>query len=116
MATTAAKTESKPTQNTNILRLSNRTPNRKAMFISKIILKKHGSIQLESVGIATSEATKVAQMLVKHGYAKIKKIRTEQFIPESDRRRGGFQIKLFVNLEKTAEFDKLTEDIELRND
>lgn len=109
----AATTESRPTQDTNVYRLANNVPLRKAMFLSKIILKKHGSLQLESVGIATSEATKLAQMLTKHGYTKLKSIRTEQFQSDSGRERG-FQVKLFVILEKGADFDKLTEDIELR--
>lgn len=41
-------------QDTNVYRLANRVQPRKAMFLSKIIMKKHGSIQIESVGIATS--------------------------------------------------------------
>jgi hypothetical protein len=118
MATTkpAAEVPAAPkrtVQDSNIYRLANRVPLRKAMFLSKIILKKHGSLQLESVGIATSEASKLAQMLTKHGYAKLKSIRTEQFHSESGRERG-FQVKLFIVLEKGADFDKLTEDIELR--
>jgi hypothetical protein len=39
-------------------------------------MKKHGSVQLESVGAATSEASKIAQLLVKNGYATIKSIST----------------------------------------
>jgi len=84
------------------------------MFLAKIIMKKHGSIQIESVGVATSEASKIAQMLTKHGYATLKSIRTEQFNPESDERR--FQVKMYIVLEKSEAFDKLTEDIELRKE
>jgi hypothetical protein len=48
-------------------------------------MKKHGSLKLESVGAATSEASRIAQTLVKHGYAKIRSINTEQFsAPGSD--------------------------------
>lgn len=105
--------EVRTVQDSNIYRLANRVPLRKAMFLSKIILKKHSSLQLESVGVATSEATKLAQMLTKHGYAKLKSIKTEQFHSDSGRDRG-FQVKLFIVLEKGADFDKLTQDIELR--
>jgi hypothetical protein len=84
------------------------------MFLSKIILKKHGSIQIESVGIATAEASKLAQMLTKHGYVNLKSIRTEQFNPDANGHR--FQVKLYIVLEKSSQFDKLTEDIELRKE
>jgi hypothetical protein len=109
-----ATTEPRKVQDSNVYRLANRIQPRKAMFLSKIIMKKHGSIQIESVGIATSEASKLAQMLTKHGYANLKSIRTEQFNPESDGRR--FQVKLYILLEKSSQFDKLTEDIELRKE
>lgn len=75
-------------------------------------MKKHGNVQIEAIGIASSEASKVAQTLVKHGYATIKSIRTEQFV--GDKERARFQIKIIINLEKTAEFDKMTETIKLR--
>lgn len=68
---------------TNIYRLSLKNPFRQSVFVSKIIMKKQGSVQIESVGAATSEASRVAQTLVKHGYAKIKSISTEQFVPRS---------------------------------
>ena len=98
---------------TNVYRLSLRTPYRQSIFISKIIMKKHGSVQLESVGAATSEASRVAQTLVKHGYAKIKSINTEQFVPGREE-RGRFQIKLIIVLEKAADFDKLTETLVIK--
>jgi hypothetical protein len=63
-------------------------------------MKKHGSLQLESVGAATSEASKISQLLVKQGYAKIKSINTEQFLPNGD--KGRFQIKLVIVLDKSA--------------
>lgn len=98
---------------TNVLRLSLRTPFRQAVFISKIIMKKQGSLQLESVGAATSEASRIAQTLVKHGYAKIKSINTTQFVPTNEE-KGRFQIKLTIVLEKAADFDKLTETLVIR--
>jgi hypothetical protein len=83
-------------------------------------MKKHGSIQIDSVGITTAEATKVAQILVKHGYAKIKSIHTEQFHGgdredrREDRRDQRFQVKLIIVLEKSADFDKLTEELTIK--
>ena len=96
----------KPAVDTNVYRLSLKNLFKQSVFISKIIMKKHGSVQLESVGAATSEASRIAQTLVKHGYAKIKSINTEQFNTNNDKAR--FQIKLTIVLEKGADFDKLT--------
>lgn len=103
----------KRVHDSNIYRLSFRNRTGKSVFLSKVIMKKHGSIQIDSVGAATSEATKVAQILVKHGYANIKSIKTEQFrAEEGDRKERGFQVKLIILLEKSANFDKLTEDLD----
>lgn len=100
-------------QDSNVYRLSFRNRTGQSVFLSKVILKKHGTIQIESVGAATSESAKVVQILVKHGYANIKNIRTEQFHPDStERRERGFQIKMIVLLEKSANFDKLTENLD----
>ena len=76
-------------------------------------MKKHGSLQLESVGAATSEASRIAQTLVKHGYAKIKSINTSQFVFNNEE-KGRFQIKLTIVLEKGADFDKLTDTLVIK--
>ncbi len=85
-------------------------------------MKKHGSIELDSVGVTTAEATKLAQILVKQGFAKIRSIRTEQFNGGREERRERreqrdqhFQVKLVIVLEKSAEFDKLTEELSIRS-
>lgn len=102
----------KRVEDSNIYRLAHKNPVGKSIFLSKIIIKKHGSVQLESVGAATSDATKVAQVLVKQGLATVKSIRTEQFHRDnSGERERRFQIKLIILLEKTANFDKLTENL-----
>jgi hypothetical protein len=86
---------------------------RQAIFYSKIIIKKHGSVQIEAIGAATSEASKVAQTLVKHGYAKIQSLRTEQFVGDrGDKDR--FQIKIVIHLTKSADFDKMTETLVIK--
>ena len=97
---------------TNVYRLSSKTNFRQAIFICKIILKKHGNVQIESIGTASSEASRVIHTLEKHGYATLKSLRTEQFV--GDRDEGRFQTKLIGVLDKSAEFDKLTENIEIR--
>jgi hypothetical protein len=75
-------------------------------------MKKYGSVQIESVGVTISEASKLAQMLTKYGYANLKSIRTEQF--KLDANGYHSQAKLYILLDKFSQFHKLTEDIELR--
>lgn len=116
MTTEPAKEERKRLDETNVYRLSTRSATGRSLFLSKLIMKKHGSIELDSVGVSTTEACKVAQILVKQGYAKIKSIHTEEFKSgREDRRDGRFQVKLVIVLEKSAGFDKLTEDLSIKN-
>ena len=118
MSTEAKKTEAPketPKQNpldANVYRLSNRVPFRQAIFYSKIVIKKQGSVKIEAIGAVTSEAAKIAHTLVKHGYATIKNIHTEQFV--GTREHDRFQIKISILLEKSADFDKMTETIVLK--
>jgi hypothetical protein len=109
------KETTKPTRSldSNVYRLSNRVLFRQAIFFSKIIIKKHGSVQIEAIGAATSEASKVAQTLVKHGYAITQSIKTEQFVGERGE-KDRFQIKIVINLTKSANFDKMTETLVLK--
>lgn len=54
--TTVAKETTKTTKplDTNVYRLSSRVLFKQAVFFSKIIIKKHGSVQIEAIGAATS--------------------------------------------------------------
>lgn len=47
------------------------------MFLSKLVLKKHGTVQLEAMGECISLAFKFAQILAKNNYATIQTIREE---------------------------------------
>lgn len=112
--TEAPKNTAKTTENLdpNVYRLSSRIALKQAIFFSKIIMKKHGSVRLEAIGTVSSEASKIAQTLVKHGYAVVKSIQTEQFA--STREHSRFTIKISILLEKSAQFDKMTETLVIK--
>ena len=84
---TPKDTQYQKNNDTNIYRLSAKTPFGKGMSVANIIIQKHGGIQLESLGTATSVASRVAQTLAKHGYASIKSIRSEQFSDAEDEKK-----------------------------
>lgn len=115
MSTEPIKEQRKRVDETNVYRVSARSQTGRSLFLSKIIMKKHGSIELDAVGATSAEATKVAQILVKQGYAKIRSIKTEQFNGGREERRDQrFQVKLVIVLDKSADFDKLTEDLNIK--
>lgn len=81
------------------------------MFLSKLVLKKHGTVQLEAMGECISLAFKFAQILSKNNYATIQAIREENIEREG---RREINPKITITLAKSAEFDKLTEGLALR--
>ena len=75
------------------------------------MLKKHASVQIEGMGECISLAFKFAQILSKNGLATIQAIREENVEREG---RREINPKITVLLKKTADFDKLTEGLTLR--
>ena len=78
-----------------------------ALFLCKVIMKKHGSVQLEGMGECISLVAKLSQILGKDGFSTTKNIRSENV----EGNRQGLNPKLIIKLEKSANFDKLTENI-----
>merc|ERR1712188_318402 len=107
-----------PTQNTdkklldpdtNEVNISTRRDARFYIFLAKIILKKFNSIELKALGQAADICVRVAETLERYNYAKILKIYSETIdLEDSDRKRKG--ARFVVKLEKSGEFDKLTEN------
>jgi DNA-binding XRE family transcriptional regulator len=95
----------------NVYRVRRSTKLNQGIFLCKLILKKHGSLQLEGMGECISLAFKIAQVLSKNDYAAIQAIQEENIERES---RKEINPKITVKLNKSAQFDKLTEDIKLR--
>nr|BAK00561.1 predicted protein [Hordeum vulgare subsp. vulgare] len=96
----------------NIYRVRRSSKLNQGLFLSKLVLKKHGSVQIEGMGECISLAFKFAQILSKNGYAAIQTIREENVEREG---RKEINPKITILLKKTAEFDKLTEGLTLRD-
>lgn len=96
----------------NIYRVRRSSKLNQGLFLSKLVLKKHGSVQIEGMGECISLAFKFAQILSKNGYAAIQTIREENVEREG---RKEINPKITILLKKSAEFDKLTEGLTLRD-
>lgn len=95
----------------NIYRVRKSSRLNQGLFLAKLILKKHGDVHLEAMGECISLAFKMAQVLSKNGYTTIASIQ-EQNIEREERKE--INPKITIQLKKTAQFDKLTADIVLR--
>lgn len=97
---------------TNVYRVGRNSRLYEGLFLSKLVLKKHGSVQIEGMGESIYLAFKFGQILSKNGLATIKSIREENVESEG---RKGINPKISILLEKSANFDNLTKDIVLRS-
>ena len=94
---------------TNEVNVSTKREARFYIFLSKVILKKFGEIQLNALGQAADICVRVAENLERYNYATIKRIYSETIdLDDSDRKRKG--ARFIVKLAKSDEFDKLTEN------
>lgn len=95
----------------NIYRVRRDSRLNQGLFLCKLVLKKHGSVQIEGMGESISLVSKLAQILSKNKLAVIKSIASGNV-----EREGSHSInpKLTVKLDKSAEFDKLTQDLVLK--
>lgn len=96
---------------TNIYRIRKSSKLNQGLFLSKLVLKKHGDIHIEAMGECISLAFKMSQILSKNGYATIQSIREENVEREE---RSSINPKITVVLKKSPAFDKLTEGLTLR--
>lgn len=104
-------TEAPKFNETNVYRVRKDSRLNQGIFLSKLVLKKHGSIQIEGMGESISLVAKLAQILVKNGLATTTSIRSSNV--ERDNSRS-INPKLNITLTKSADFDKLTEGLELK--
>jgi hypothetical protein len=96
----------------NVYRVRRNSRLNEGLFLSKLVLKKHGNVQLEGMGECISLAFKFAQVLSKNGYATIQSIKEENVEREG---RREINPKITLLLSKSANFEKLTEGIVLRD-
>ena len=61
----------------NLLRVRKNSRLNQNIFLAKLIMKKHGNVQIEAMGECISLATKSAQLLSKNKFAKISSLQSE---------------------------------------
>lgn len=108
-----SKQETPRANDTDIFRVRRETRLNQGLFLCKIILKKRGTVQIEGMGECISLVAKLSQILAKNGLATTQKIVSENVERESSK---SINPKLTIKLTKSANFDKLTEDIVLKNE
>jgi len=91
---------------TNVYRVRRDTRLAQGLFLCKIIIKKHGSVQIEGMGESISLVAKLSQILAKDGFTITKNLEALN-IGEGKT----INPKLVINLTKSAQFDELTKDI-----
>ena len=96
-----------------MFRVRRETRLNQGLFLCKIILKKHGTVQIEGMGECISLVAKLSQILAKNDLAT-----TQKLVSENVERAESKSInpKLTIKLTKSANFDKLTEDIVLKKE
>lgn len=96
---------------TNVFRVRRDSRLNQGLFLCKLILKKHGSVQIEGMGECISLVAKISQLLYKDGLAQTTEVRSENVKREESR---SINPKLIMKLDKSAKFDDLTKNLELR--
>ena len=61
----------------NLLRIRRNSRLNQNIFLSKLVLKKHGTIQIEAMGECISNASKIAQILSKNKLAVMTSVNSE---------------------------------------
>lgn len=110
-STTTMDKEAPKFNNTDVFRVRKDSRLNNALFLCKLILKKHDTVQIEGMGECISLVTKISQLLSKDKLATITKITSEDVHRENSR---GINPKLSIKLTKTAQFDDLTKNIVLK--
>ncbi|CAM5999122.1 unnamed protein product [Sphagnum balticum] len=95
----------------NVYRVRRDTRLAQGLFLSKIIIKKHGSVQIEGLGESISLVAKLSQILVKDGLAVVNSLESQN-IGEG----RSINPKLVIKLGKSAKFDELTVKLVLKKE
>jgi hypothetical protein len=98
---------------TNVYRVRKSSRLNQGLFLAKLIIKKHGDIQIEGMGECISLAFKFSQILSKNDYATIERIREENI---EEQNSHSINPKITILLKKTPQFDRLTENITLKKE
>lgn len=84
---------------TDVYRVRRDSRLNQGLFLSKLILKKHGTVQIEGMGESISLVSKISQILSKNGFATITGINSANVEREHSR---SINPKLTIKLAKTA--------------
>lgn len=95
----------------NVYRVRRTSRLNEGLFLSKLVLKKHGSVQIEGLGETISLVCKLSQILSKNGFATVTSIRELNLEREG---RREINPKISILLQKSAQFDALTADLKLK--
>jgi hypothetical protein len=99
-------TPSNTKPDTNVYRVRKVTRLAQGLFICKIIMKKHGTVQVEGMGESISLVAKLSQILAKDGLAVVQSVQSLNVGEERS-----INPKLAIKLGKSAKFDELTAHI-----
>lgn len=94
-----------PRENPNIINVSNKRNQNFYVFLGKQLLKEHDWIEFQALGNAVSTAVMSAENLVRNNYANFKEIKTQTITMEREKDGQQKKAKLFIRLEKHADFD-----------
>ena len=92
---------------TDVYRVRRNVRLNETLFLCKVIMKKHGSVQIEGMGECISLVAKISQILNKDGFGVTQSIRSLNVPGE----RKNISPKLSIKIEKSTQFDKMTENI-----
>lgn len=97
---------------TDVYRVRKNSRLNQGVFLCKVIMKKHGSVQVEGMGECISLVTKISQILTKNGFANLKNLKSENVEREDSK---SINPKLSIKLERTEKFEELTSNITVKS-
>ena len=96
---------------TDVYRVGKNSRLNQGVFLCKVIMKKHGTVQIEGMGECISLVSKISQILIKNEFANLKNLKSENVVRENSK---SINPKLSIKLETSAQFDKLTDNIVIK--
>lgn len=96
-----------------IINISMRKNVRSYVFISKLVLKKFGNLELNSLGRASQYVIRIAENLQRNNFATIDKIESKIMDLDDKNSESGTKsmIAFTVKMTKSSQFDGLTKDL-----
>ena len=97
----------------SLINVSNKRDARSYYTISKLILRKFGTLELHSLGSAADNTVRLAEFLERNKLAVIEKIGSDVVDVADSKSQSGAraEISFTVKLSKSKEFDDLTKEL-----